>query len=618
VIGEVIGNFKITSRLGRGGMGEVYLAEHAKIGTKVAIKLLLPELSADKTHVDRFFNEALAVSRIKHAGIVRIFDVGHHNGSAYLIMEFLEGESLAGRIARSGRLSLGQICDVGRQIASILDATHAEGVTHRDLKPDNVFLVSDAELASRERVKILDFGIAKLTGTLASGSPKTMGVMGTPGYMAPEQWGDSAKVDWRADVYSLGCLAFEMACGRQPFIAQHFAEAYAKHLNEPPPPIRSLVPELPEALDGLIAQLLAKQPQDRPASMRAIADRFEALGKGQPGALDKTMLPGHSDPDLRPPDRGPTHPEAVTPHAITPAGAVTPAHVTPASVTPASDTPANVTPANVTPASVTPMPANVTPAGASPIPSPDPAKPVTTISGSAGERAVVATDVTAPRPNRTLAIGVGAVGVLGVGVVIYLATRSGHPAEPATQPIEGAGSQLEPGGAADEPASLRERIERANPYVDDHGTQLQTHQVSSREYGWYLDSLSGDAAAAAQPLGASASSDGPVAWVTFERARRFCEAIGASLPTDDQWTRCAGGTWGIDPAKRGVMGPLEEWTATVQDGLAIVRGAYATMSEDDKELAIESPMKKPTEALAGFGAPANVIASSQIGFRCAR
>jgi serine/threonine-protein kinase len=213
VIGQTIGNFKVVSRLGVGGMGEVWLAEQQNIGTHVAIKLLNASVSQDTEHVQRFFNEARAVSRIQHAGIVKIFDVGTHAGQAYLIMEYLEGETLSQRLAKLGRLPFSQIGDIGRQIATVLDATHTAGITHRDLKPDNIFLVPDRELG--ERVKVLDFGIAKLTGTLAGHSPRTMGTMGTPAYMAPEQWGDTSKVDWRADLYSLGCVAFEMTCGRE-------------------------------------------------------------------------------------------------------------------------------------------------------------------------------------------------------------------------------------------------------------------------------------------------------------------------------------------------------------------------------------------------------------------
>ncbi len=278
MIGETIGNFRIVSRLGRGGMGEVYLAEQQNIGTRVAVKVLLAQISADAEHVQRFFNEARAVSRIQHAGIVKIFDVGFHaSGHAYLVMEYLEGEALARRIQRSIRMSPAHIADLGRQIASVLDATHSAGITHRDLKPDNIFIVPDRELASRQRAKVLDFGIAKLTGTLAGNSPRTMGTMGTPAYMAPEQWGDASKVDWRADIYSLGCLVFEMACGRPPFVVTTLAEACGKHLTEIPVAASSLVPGLPAELDELIACMLEKHPEERPQSMDVVVKRFEAI-----------------------------------------------------------------------------------------------------------------------------------------------------------------------------------------------------------------------------------------------------------------------------------------------------------------------------------------------------
>jgi len=186
VLGEIVGNFRIVAKLGRGGMGEVWLAEQLNIGTRVAIKVLLEQVSEDSDQLQRFFNEARAVSRIQHAGIAKIFDVGiHASGRAYLVMELLEGETLAKRIARTRRLGRLELADLGRQIASVLDATHGAGITHRDLKPDNVFIVTDRELARGERVKVLDFGIAKLTGTLAGASPRTTGMLGTPAYMAP-------------------------------------------------------------------------------------------------------------------------------------------------------------------------------------------------------------------------------------------------------------------------------------------------------------------------------------------------------------------------------------------------------------------------------------------------
>jgi hypothetical protein len=286
VIGETIGNFKIVQRLGRGGMGEVYLAEQTSIGTRVAIKVLRPEVSSDTEHVQRFFNEARAVSKIQHAGIVKIFDVGYASGGeAYLIMEYLEGETLAKRIEQRGQLALPELGDFGKQIASVLGATHGAGITHRDLKPDNIYIVPDRELARGERIKILDFGIAKLTGTLAGASPQTIGTMGTPAYMAPEQWGDASKVDWRADVYSLGCVAYEMATARPPFIVTNIAEACAMHLHEIPARARTLVPDLPVALDDLLARLLEKKPDARPQSMQELARAFEAIAEGRGSAL---------------------------------------------------------------------------------------------------------------------------------------------------------------------------------------------------------------------------------------------------------------------------------------------------------------------------------------------
>ena len=280
MIGETIGHFKIVSRLGRGGMGEVYAAEHEGIQTRVAIKILHLEVSSDTEHVKRFFNEAIIVSKIKHAGIVKISDSGFHDGHAYLIMELLDGEPLSSRIAGRGKLSWQEATDIARQIASVLDATHRAGVIHRDLKPDNIFVVPDHELATGERVKILDFGISKLSGTMAGNSPKTVGTMGTPAYMAPEQWADSAQIDWRADAYSLGCVQFEMVCGTPPFECNTIFEACGKHLHSKPPVPSELTPDLPAELNDLVLRLLAKDPSERAVSMGQVARELEAIAAG--------------------------------------------------------------------------------------------------------------------------------------------------------------------------------------------------------------------------------------------------------------------------------------------------------------------------------------------------
>jgi len=298
VIGETVKDFKITSLLGRGGMGEVYVGTQQIVQTRVAIKLLREDISSDRQHVQRFFNEAITASKIKHAGIVKIFDVGFHGQRAFLIMEYLEGESLAARIRRPPRVALHEIVETSAQLAGILDATHEASVTHRDLKPDNIFVVVDAELPGKRRVKVLDFGIAKLgvASPEAAASPEatamtlTNSSMGTPAYMAPEQWADAASADGRADVYSLGCVIFELCCSRPPFVATTMPEACAKHLNEVPPRIRSLVPEIPAAIDDLVAEMLAKQPEARP-TMAAVATAFAALRATYPVPGQPTLPP---------------------------------------------------------------------------------------------------------------------------------------------------------------------------------------------------------------------------------------------------------------------------------------------------------------------------------------
>jgi serine/threonine protein kinase len=289
VIGETIGHFEIIARAGRGGMGEVFVAEHATIKTRVAIKVLHAQVSANTDSVQRFFNEARAVARIQHAGIVKIYDVGFHsNQRAYLIMEYLDGETLAGRLRRTKRISARHTTEIARQIASILDATHHAGIIHRDLKPENVFLVRDRELPSGERVRLLDFGIAKLADTVASG-PTTVGAIGTPTYMAPEQWSDSSRVDWRADVYSLGCIVYEMVAGRPPFASTSIAEACAKHLHETPQPIRAFAPDVPIAIDTLTLRLLAKDPALRVPSIHALEQQLAELAAAAPAGDDKAL-----------------------------------------------------------------------------------------------------------------------------------------------------------------------------------------------------------------------------------------------------------------------------------------------------------------------------------------
>ena len=274
-IGHTIGNYKITAKLGEGGMGVVYLAEHPVIGKKVAMKAIHPELSKNSDVVSRFITEAKAVNQIGHEHIVDIADFGNtSDGEFYFVMEYLQGESLSDRLKREKRIPLGQAMSISAQIADALNASHQQGIIHRDLKPENIFLCTRG--ANREFVKVLDFGLAKLTQNDQKVTHKTRtgSVMGTPYYMSPEQCEGKTEIDYRADIYSLGVLIFEMLTGKVPFGGEGYGEIIVKHVTMPPPSVRSVVPELPEFMDSIMYRVLAK---DREQRFQTMADLREAL-----------------------------------------------------------------------------------------------------------------------------------------------------------------------------------------------------------------------------------------------------------------------------------------------------------------------------------------------------
>jgi serine/threonine protein kinase len=281
--GTVIGQYRVTKKLGEGGMGAVYGAEHALLGRKAAIKMLLPTLSSNQEIVQRFFNEARAATAIADPGIVQIFDFGYHtDGSAYIVMEYLEGEPLDSRLKRLGRLNPFDALRIMRQASSSLAAAHSRGIIHRDLKPENIFLVADREVAGGERPKLLDFGIAKLTNDAESKvKTHTAAIMGTPMYMSPEQCRGAGAVDARSDVYALGCVLYHLVVGRTPFDGEGVGEIIASHLREPPPVPSHHVPGLPPELDALILRCLQKQPEQRFQSASELADNIGwLLGQG--------------------------------------------------------------------------------------------------------------------------------------------------------------------------------------------------------------------------------------------------------------------------------------------------------------------------------------------------
>jgi serine/threonine protein kinase len=284
VIGEVVGSYKLVKKLGEGGMGEVYLAEHKYIARRTAIKFLLPELTSSTEVVERFFAEARATSAIDHPGIVQVVDCDvHRDGRAYIVMELLRGESLRDYLERVGALTGDEPGVIGmfRDIASALAAAHREGIVHRDLKPDNIFLHLPTGRAPATPIsKVLDFGIAKLLGGRGEGGTKTRTgqLLGTPLYMSPEQCRGARSIDHRSDIYSLACILYEVCCGVPPYQADGFGDLIVAHVSLPIPDPHALAPRMSRALRDVLVSCLAKEPNDRPPSMDALAETLAGLG----------------------------------------------------------------------------------------------------------------------------------------------------------------------------------------------------------------------------------------------------------------------------------------------------------------------------------------------------
>jgi eukaryotic-like serine/threonine-protein kinase len=278
MLGTQLGGYRVLSKLGEGGMGSVYVAEHLLLKRKVAVKVLLKELTNDASITRRFMNEARATSQIVHPGIVRIWDFGTHtDGTAYILMELLEGETLRERIVKRGRLPLDQALAMVRQIAEALGAAHAQRVVHRDLKPENIFLVADPAAPFGLQPKILDFGIAKILDPSVDAPQTRAGsIIGTPLYMSPEQCLATPGIDHRADLYALGGIFYLLLCGRPPFDKSNFGDLLAAHLHEPPPRPSAKVSTLPPWIDEVVLRLLAKVREERFQSTEEFLDALVA------------------------------------------------------------------------------------------------------------------------------------------------------------------------------------------------------------------------------------------------------------------------------------------------------------------------------------------------------
>ena len=287
-IGETIGSYQVLKQLGTGAMGEVYLAEHRHLKRKAAVKLLAPELVGRPDLLERFFLEARATSAIAHPGIVQVFDCEvDATGRPYIVMEYLDGETLAAVLARRGALPGVTAARLARGMAEALEAAHAKGIVHRDLKPENIFVQAQPP----DSVKLVDFGIAKLAGDFRAGQvhqTRSGAMMGTPLYMSPEQCRDSANLDSRTDLYSLGCVLYEMLTGHPPFTHATLGDLVVAHMTEAPKDAREINPSVPPALAALTAELLRKSPAERPPGMRAVAERLASFIGGMTTVPDAT------------------------------------------------------------------------------------------------------------------------------------------------------------------------------------------------------------------------------------------------------------------------------------------------------------------------------------------
>ncbi|HKB40771.1 MAG TPA: serine/threonine-protein kinase, partial [Gemmataceae bacterium] len=276
-----LGPYRILKKLGQGGMGMVFLAEDVLLQRKVALKTMLPQAAATAQSRERFFREARAAAAIEHAHIVVIHQVGEDNGVPYLAMALLRGQSLEERLAKEGKLLPAEAARIAVEMAEGLGAAHAEGLVHRDIKPGNVWLEGPSG-----QVKLLDFGLARAE-TDTTHLTQSGVILGTPAFMAPEQ-ARNENVDSRADLFALGCVLYVMLTGKRPFTGNTLVGVLTSLAVDTPLPPHEVAPEVPRALSDITMRLLAKSPQDRPASAKAVAGQLRRI----PGAAPPAEVAG--------------------------------------------------------------------------------------------------------------------------------------------------------------------------------------------------------------------------------------------------------------------------------------------------------------------------------------
>lgn len=304
LIGQMLTDkYRVDERISEGGMGTVYRATHVLMDKRVAVKVLHPSLAADDKIVARFSREARAASRISHPHALNVTDFGEsESGVVFLVMEYLNGRTLKEVIHSDGPLPLTRVVEIIKQVSGALDAAHAEGVVHRDLKSDNIMLMEAQNGA--DWAKVLDFGIAKIKEPMGDTDPGLTApnlIIGTPQYMSPEQCSQASEIDSRSDIYSLGVITYEMLTGHVPFTGESPTAIMMKHLQEPPPSVLEERDDLPQQVGMVITSALAKRPEDRFQSAGELSDALAlaAAGEVPPQLVSAATNPGASSETSR-------------------------------------------------------------------------------------------------------------------------------------------------------------------------------------------------------------------------------------------------------------------------------------------------------------------------------
>ncbi|MBX6363199.1 MAG: protein kinase [Gemmatimonadetes bacterium] len=525
LVGQVIGGrYRIERKLGEGGMGQVYLAEHVKLGRACAIKIMRPALMRDQDAIGRFAREAATAGRISHPNVAAVYDFGEtEDGLIYLAMEHVEGTPLSAVLASRGRLPPAEAVEIAAQVAAGLNAAHELSIIHRDLKPDNVLLSYGRD--GRPVVKVVDFGIAKAIQEPGQNLTQTGMVVGTLEYMSPEQLIGEA-LDGRSDVYSLGCVLYEMLTGERTFGGSTGA-ALTRRLTEPPPHPRARVPEVPEALDAVVVRALARVAADRFATATELRDALLA--------------------SIEAPAPAPTPPGAM-PAAAPPAPATTPATATaPPATAPeasAATTPPAPVPAAAPASAVTPVPTGApTAAGGAPIQSAPPAAPTATVTApQAGPEPATAP----PRRGWALRLATAAVVVaaLAAGALMVRGRRTPAAAPP---PASASAAAAPAGAASGEPA-----VAAASP------APVAADQPAQ-------------AAAAPPTTPASTTPTTPAAAAPARAELRITGSLPAGAVVMLDGVRVAGRTLSLEPGRHtvsvGASGyEMATWRGTLQPG----------------------------------------------------